>query len=129
MNEMFSASVDATAVIALLNRMGPSADFVCMEVGRDTAKRIVAEAQRRVRRASGVTASEIHFELTHDRKGYVVLAYKEGVGDAPIDIYLEHGTRVQAPIPFFFQAAELEQRPHMDRLIDRMTEWLEEVGR
>ncbi len=129
MSDMFSASVDASGVIDLFDRMAASADFVCLEVARDTAKRIVAEAQRRAKRLTGQTSSGIHFELSRDRSGYVVLAYTEGNQPDPVDLYLEYGTRVQAPQKFFFDSARLEEGPHLKRLIDRMTEWLEEVGR
>ena len=126
---MFSASVESSAVIGLLDRVAQSADFVCLQVGRDTAQRIVAEAQRRVKRASGVTASEIHFELTRDRKGYIVLGYQEGVGEFPIDQYLEYGTKFQMASPFFFQAAMLEEGPHLRRLTAELQRWLDVVGR
>lgn len=126
---MFSASVDASGAIALLDRVAQSADFVCLGVARQTAKNIVAEAKNRIRRATGETASEIHFELTRDGQGYVVLAYQQGIGDAPVDQYLEWGTHQQYARPFFFSSAQLEEGPHMRRLIDALTTWLEEVGR
>ena len=126
---MFSASVDTSAVIGLLDRVAQSADFVCIQVGRDTAQRIVAEAQRRVKRATGDTASEIHFELTRDGKGYVVLAYREGVGPAPVDLYLEYGTMYQYAQPFFMQAGMLEEGPHLRRLTAELQKWLDVVGR
>lgn len=127
--DMFTATVEATEVIGLLDRLAQSADFVCLEVARDTARRIVSEAQRRIRRATGETAGEIHFELTRDGKGYVVLGYQEGIGDFPIDKYLEWGTKFQSPHKFFFSSAQLEEGPHLRRLTDRIQEWLDEVGR
>lgn len=126
---MFSASVDASVVIAMLDRMAESADFVCREVGRETAKNIVAEAQRRVRRATGDTADEIHFELTRDGQGYVVLGYQQGVGEGVVDKYLEFGTKYQYARPFFFSSAQLEEGAHMRRLTARIQEWLDQVGR
>jgi hypothetical protein len=129
MTDMFTADVSATDVIAMLDRLAHSADFVVREVGHGTAQRIVAEAQRRIARATGATASEIHFELTRDGKGYIVLAYQVGVGDYPVDQYLERGTEYMRERPFFFRSAELEESGHRMRLIDRITEWLEAVGR
>ena len=125
---MFSVSVDASELLALFDRMGASADFVCKEVGRDTAKRIVAEAEQRVRRATGVTESGIHWELMRDGTGYIVLAYKAGVQE-PVDRYLEAGTKFMYARPFFFASAELESGPHLRRLQDRIQEWLDNAGR
>ena len=129
MADLFSASVEDTALIAMFGRLAQSADFVCREVALDTAKRIVAEAKNRVRRATGETASEIHFELSQDGKGYVVLGYQTGVGEDPIDKYLEFGTVTMYARPFFFSSAQLEEGPHLRRLTARVQEWLDEVGR
>ena len=126
---MFSASVESTELIAMLGRLSVSADLVCRQVGMDTAKRIVMEAQSRAKRATGVTAGEIHFELSRDGMGYVVLGYKVGVGEFPIDVYLEYGTSKMGKQPFFFSSAELESSGHLQRLTDKVTEWLEDVGR
>ena len=129
MADSFDATVDASQVLALFDRMGPSMDFLAREVGRDTAKNIVREAQARVKRATGVTAKGIHWELTRDGKGYVVLAYTKGNQPDPVDIYNEYGTEKMFAKPFFMVSAELEEGPHMRRLIERMEEWLAEVGR
>jgi hypothetical protein len=125
---MFSASVDFADLAALFDRLGPSADFVCREVGRDTANRIVAEAENRVARATGVTESGIHWELLRDGTGYIVLAYQAGVQD-PVDLYLEYGTKYMYKEPFFISSALLEQEPHMRRLTDAIQTWLDDVGR
>ncbi len=126
---MFTASVDTTETVALLDRLAYSAQFVLLEVARTTAQKIVQEAQARVRRATGETASEIHYELTRDGTGYIVLAYREGGNDGVVDKYLEYGTKYMYARPFFFSSAMLEEGPHMRRLIDRMTEWLYNSGR
>jgi len=133
-SQMFTATIDTAGVFALFDRMAESAEFVCREVARDTAKRIVAEAQARERRAvsgtaTGVTESGIHWELTRDGKGYIVLGYEAGLQDAPVDKYLEYGTMFMRAKPFFFQSAMLEETPHRERLVERLTDWLEEVGR
>lgn len=125
---IFSSSVESAELVALFDRLGGSADFVCREVGLDTAKRIVAEAEARVSRATGVTESGIHWEMTRDGKGYVVLAYRAGVQD-PVDKYLEYGTVHMYKRPFFFASAELESAGHLRRLTARIEEWLAEVGR
>lgn len=129
MSDMFSASVDASGLLDLFDRMGPSMDFLARTVALDTAKRIVREAQARVKRATGETAEGIHFEVTYDGAGYVVLGYTKGNNDAPVDRYLEHGTERMYARPFFFQSAELENGPHLRRLTEAMQDWLDQVGR
>ncbi len=126
---MFTASVDATEVVALLDRLAYSAQFVTREVARTTAEKIVHEAQARIRRATGESASEIHYELTRDETGYVVLGYREGGNEGVVDKYLEFGTKFQYAKPFFFSSAQLEDGPHMRRLVERMQEWLDNAGR
>jgi hypothetical protein len=126
---MFTASVDSQAVIAMLGRVGPSSDYVCREVARDTAKRIVAEAKARVRRATGATESGIHWELTRDGKGYVVLAYRAGAQTARVDYLLQYGSVRMYAKPWFFSSAYLEEGPHMRRLEEALRKFLEDVGR
>lgn len=125
---MFTANVEPAVVIGMLDRLAQSADFVTREVALGTAKRIVAEAQARVARATGVTETGIHWEMTADGLGYVVLAYQAGVQD-PVDKYLEFGTKYEYARPFFMAAGLLEEAAHLRRLTDRVAEWLEEVGR
>jgi hypothetical protein len=124
----FTVTVDSAEVIGLLDRLGASADFVVREVCLDTAKRIVAEAQARVARATGVTETGIHWEMTRDGKGYIVLAYQAGRQE-PVDLYLEYGTMHMYKRPFFFSSGLLEEGPHMQRMIARIQDWLEKVGR
>ncbi len=126
---MFTASADTAEAVALLDRLAYSAQFVTREVARTTAEKIVREAQARVRRATGETASEIHWELTHDEKGYIVLGYDTRVNKTFVEDYIEHGTKFQYAKPFFFSSAQLEEGPHMRRLVERMQEWLESAGR
>jgi hypothetical protein len=128
-SDNFSATVDASSVLALFDRMGPSIEFLARNEALETAKRIVREAQARVKRATGQTASGIHFAVTYDGAGYVVLGYTTGNNDAPVDRFLEYGTEKMYAKPFFWSSAELESGPHMRRLTDRITEWLVEVGR
>lgn len=128
MADGLTISVDAKEVLALLDRLSASAQFVTREVCLDTAKRIVAEAQRRVARATGVTETGIHWELTRDGKGYVVLGYQAGKQE-PVDYWLQYGTKYMRSRPFFFSSALLEEGPHLRRLIARMQQWLDNVGR
>lgn len=122
-----SASVDSAELIALLDRLGASADFVCREVARDTAQRIVIEMQRRIARRTGETASGIHWELSYDERGYVVVMGRKSRKHT--GVWLEFGTTHQFAKPFFFASADLEQGPHLRRLEARIQRWLDSAGR
>ena len=128
MADGFSATVDDAALLAMFDRLGPSIEFHCREVGRDTAKRIVSEAQGRVRRATGQTAKGIHWELSQDDKGYVVLGYRKGE-QAPVDRFLELGTATMLKRPFFWASMEVEAAGHRRRLEEALQAALTELGR
>ncbi len=128
MADGLTIEIDSAALLSMLDRLGPSADYVCREVGRDTAKRIVAEAKGRVKRKSGVTSEGVHWEMSRDGTGYVVLGYEAGK-QAPVDIFLEYGTKYMLKRPFFVSSAMLEEGPHWRRLEDAMTKFLSDVGR
>jgi hypothetical protein len=128
MADAITASVDATELLALLDRVGPSIEFHARDVARETAGRIVTEAQARVARRGGTTARGIHMDFTRDGKGYVVLAYEPDV-QAPVDKYLEAGTKFMLAQPFFFASAEIENGPHLRRLQDRVQDVLTDLGR
>lgn len=112
----------------MFDRIAHSAEFVCKEVARETAKRIVEEAKKRVERATGQTASGVHWEMTRDGLGYIVLAYRAGAQD-PVDQYLEEGTQFMPAKQFFFASALLEEGSHWRRLEERLQQFLDEVGR
>jgi hypothetical protein len=124
----FTISVDSKALLAMMDRVGPSLDFHCRDVARETAKVIAARATARVRRRSSATASGIHWDLSKDGKGYVVLAYTAGK-QAPVDRYLEYGTKYSLARPFWWTAALAEAGPHMQRLGQRIAEVLRDLGR
>ena len=126
--DSITISVDSAALLSMFDRLAALADYVCREVGRDTAKRIVAEAWRRVERASGQTESGIHWEMSRDGKGYVVLAYQAGKQE-PVDKYLEYGSMFMRAKPFFVASAMLESNGHMRRLEDAIQKFLNDVGR
>lgn len=129
MPQMFDIDVDATALLALLDRVGPSLEFHTRDVARETAVRVVAEAKSRVRRFTGRTGDEIHYDKTKDDKGYLVFGYQEGEGDYPVDIYLEYGTKFNYAHPFFFASALLENGPHMRRMAERVERVCADLGR
>lgn len=129
MAQMFTIDVDAKALLALMDRVGPSLAFHTRDVARETAALVAAEAVRRVRRKTTKTAEGIHYEMTQDGKGYVVLGYTPGHQDEPVDIYLEHGTMFMRKQPFFFSAAQLENGPHLRRMTDRVQQVLRDLGR
>jgi hypothetical protein len=133
MPSLFDVKVDGVSLVAMLDRVGPSVGFHCREVARDTAKRIVAEAQRRLDRAAPPethkTEKGIHWEMTRDEQGYVVLGYEAGGNESPVDYYLEHGTKYMYARPWFFSSAILEQGPHLERLAETIQTVLDDLGR
>jgi hypothetical protein len=116
------------ALLAMLDRVGPSLEFHTRDVARETAIRVAREATARVRRREGTTASGIHWEMSRDGKGYVVMAYEPGK-QAPVDKYLEAGTRYMLARPFFFASAEIENGPHLRRMEQRIQQVLDDLGR
>ncbi len=128
MSKLFDVSVESRELIDGLTRLAQSADFVCTEVGRETADRIVTEAKGRVSRASGDTQAGIHWELGDDGRSYWVFGYTKGP-HPPVDYFLEWGTKFMTAREFFYPSVTLEEGPHMRRLEDRVQSWLDEVGR
>jgi hypothetical protein len=124
----FTSTVDASALLAMLDRVGPSLEFHTRDVARETAKRVAVEATSRVSRREGITASGIHWEMSRDGKGYVVMAYEAGK-QAPVDKYLEAGTKFMRARPFFFASAEIENGPHLRRMEERVQQVLSDLGR
>ena len=129
MADGFSAIVDSTKLLALMDRVGPSLEFHTRDVARETAGRVVAEAERRVERATGKTAEGIHAEMTKDGKGYLVMGYTAGAQPSPVDIYLEFGTEYSYKRPFLFSSALLENGPHLRRMQERVQQVLDDLGR
>lgn len=130
MADGFTISADASELLALIGKAGDAVDDVCRDVSRETAKRIVFGARSRVRRATGHTKEGIHYEETRDKKGYVVLAYDVTVLPhlAPVDYYLEYGTRYMQEHPFFRSAALVEEAGHLRRMTEAVALKLEEMG-
>lgn len=129
MPEMFSASVDAKALLAMFNRVGPSLDFHLRDVARETAAAIAGHARGAVSRDTGQTAQGIHDEPSFDKRGYVVMGYTPRKKRAPVDRFLEHGTRFMRARPFFFGAAARENATFLRRVADRIQQVLNDLGR
>ncbi len=129
MADGFDVDVDATALLAMFDRVGPSLEFHLRDVARLTATRIVTEAKARVHRATGETGEGIHYDTTKDEKGYMVFGYEQGRQENPVDLYLEHGTMYMLAHPFFFSAAAIENGPHLRRTSDRIEQVLADLGR
>ena len=128
MADGFEAYVDNTALLAMMDRVGPSLEFHTRDVARETAIRVAYEATARVRRRSGQTAEGIHWEMSRDGKGYVVLAYEAGK-QAPVDRYLEEGTKFMLARPFWWASAEIDNGPHLRRMEQRIQTVLDDLGR
>jgi len=145
----FTVSVEARALLAMFDRVGPSVDFHCREVARDAAKRIVASAKQRVARLTGSTQTNIHWAQTYDGKGYVALGYdRESSVDRRttlrrnprakyaarhrqhhVDLYLEYGTKFMRKQPFFHQAGVAEDAGFRRRMSSAIQTVLDDLGR
>lgn len=129
MADLFSVAVDAVALLAALQKAGPSMDVRLRAVAKITADNIDHEATARVRRLTGATAEHIVVEPDKAGKGFVVYV-KHADADtwANLDRGLEFGT-VRAPAyPFLLDAARLESGPHYRRIEDAIAASLEESG-
>lgn len=119
---LMSIEVDLTDLFRAMDRASENIERRLKTVASATADRVVTGARSRVRRATGVTALGIHKEETHDKTGYVVLAWdpqlarrlsESGNNAAVINRgkpgWIEHGTVHMEARPFFFQSARLEE--------------------
>jgi len=144
---LFNVSVEAQSVIDAINRVSTRAPAEVRAAAKDTAIRIVDETQRRVARATGETATGIHWDLNYRGTGYVVLmgdvvsaaetGRRERLGMKSrkstlhqikhTGIWLEFGTPRMRRRPFFFSAAEVEAGGHLRRVEQALQGVLDEV--
>ena len=129
MADSFTATVNSSALLAMMDRVGPSLAFHTRDVARETAVRITAEAKARVARRTGETSREIHWEMSKDEKGYVVLAYDTTMNKTIVDVWLETGTKWMNAQPWFFASALIENGPHLRRMEERIQTVLDDLGR
>ena len=131
--------VDAGAVTQALRTLPAELERRVQAASEITARRIAAEAQRRLRAqlgpdATGTTVAGIEARPSKSGRGWVVLADHPDTPSLPL--WLEKGTRAGKrrngatipPRPFFYAAALLETEAHARRVRDAMAEAATAVG-
>lgn len=112
MSDQLTITVDTSALLAAIDAIPEAVHRHLKLAAKVTADHIAAEARGRVRRRTGKTAQSIHVEETHSGDGYVVMAYDPAAGRAPVDMFLEFGTKFMTAKPFLFASARLEEGAH-----------------
>lgn len=123
----FTATLDVSGVLAKIDRLPTVITFLTRRLGQQTAMRIVAEARARVARDTRLTQNGVHYEMTRDGTGFIVLAYQAGA-QAPVHDFLEYGTVYMHAQPFFFEAAAIENASYHDRLADAIESAITDLG-
>jgi hypothetical protein len=72
MADGFQITVDDSALLAALNRLGPAVERYTMPAALETAKAVQREAKARVARRTGATSEGILVRKDYAGKGYVV---------------------------------------------------------
>lgn len=125
---LMTVDVETRELLQAMDRLGDLAEDYAKAAGMETATRIASEAEARVARREGVTASNI---VATDElpswlgggKGGPTSAYvyvKAVRRPANLPLWLETGTRYMGAQPFLFVSARLEEGPHLRRLADAM---------
>ena len=128
-----SATLDASAVLSALKRLGDTALKYTKPASKISADSIQREARRRVRRATGQTADNILVLESYDKQGYVVLTkdqrtdgtYKQA---KHVGLWLEGGTKHMPAHPFFYPSAKLEVAAHERRIGEAVGRAIAESG-
>lgn len=126
MSDGITVDVETDALIAAINRVGNvRAEAAVDRASLATSNAIVREARGRLSRqlgpnATGTTAAGIQIERA-DRGGYIVGSGRDQFPTLPL--WIEKGTQkgrkgshTQAPRPYFYDSAELEEQPHRERV-------------
>jgi len=154
MPDRLSITCDARELLTQMDKIIPGIEDVCKDVALEVAKRLVFGARSRVRRATGETADGIHYEESHDRKGYVVLSSFKGATISfhrhikgywrskgpgaghtqrvspwnPVPYFLEYGTKYMTERPFFFSEVAIQEAGFQRRLSEAIQAKLDELG-
>lgn len=133
MSDGFTATVDAAGLMDALHRLGDTALRYTVPACKVSADSIQAEAQRRVRRATGETAEGIGVDELRSGEGYIVDAVNLRMPNLPL--WIEGGTKQGKPrshtdpgTPFFSPAIRLEASQHERRIADAIGEALAAEG-
>lgn len=140
-----TAEVDADGLIAAVQRLGEwRAQAASDRASLATAHAIVREARARLSRQLGPDATgrtEAGIDITRaDRGGYIVGSGRNPMPNLPL--WIEKGTRKGTRItrgrarsggnmkarPYFYESAELEELPHLQRVVDELQAEIDAEG-
>lgn len=122
---VFTIEVDTSEIVAMLERMGPSAEGLVHDASRVTAERVQQEARARARRRTGVLVDAIAIEeMGPPLNGYRVfvdeMTDERGQRADEFALWHEAGTQHMSAQPFMENSATLEEQPHLRRLSDAL---------
>jgi hypothetical protein len=131
------ATLEDEAIRTVLDGLGASAQPFIAAASKETADRIVVEAQARLRRqlgpgASGQTEANIAARPAFDRNGFIVISEREPLPNLPL--WLEKGTKKGKGMhanyarPYFYVSAELEAGAHYRRIGEAIQQAIEAKG-
>ena len=148
-----TASVESTALIAALDRLGVSVETYTKPTAKITADNIAREAKARVARRTGETAAGIVVDEDYGKVGYVVRTSDVVSGqeraqreseinsrasrlranrtyqqEAHVGLYLEYGTKHMSKREFFFPSVRLEEAAHDRRMRDAIQAAIDACG-
>lgn len=127
--DRLTIDVDATALVAALDRLGAVAERYVKAAAEVTAQRIAEGARGRVRRATGQTAAAITVsEAPGPLGGYRVFVGSMQGRAANLPQWLEFGTRKLSAQPFMFNSARLEEGAHERRIRQAIERAIAEQG-
>lgn len=127
MADLFRVEVDASGVLAMLQRLGPAAEQHVRAAAKDTAERIKREAERRLHRQTGKRAGTLTVEEDTERKVFWVSP--QGAKPRNVPLWLELGTIKMTARPFLQNSARLEDGAHLRRLAAALQDAIDEVSR
>lgn len=121
--------VDASSLLAALDRLGDAIAPRLKRVARGTAEAIQSGAQRRLSAqtaGTGQTAAAITIED-------IVGGYRVYVGPVPqraenLPLWLEFGTKHMTGRPFLFAEAVLQEGAHLRRVAEALQDAVDEVS-
>ena len=129
MADGLTITVDASRVLAALDRLGPVAEFFVRQTAKETADRIVAKAKARVAWLTGDTSRALGVDLLRRGIGYAVVQAPVSVKKRKVPRFLEHGTRYMVAQPYFDVSAADERADHERRLAEALERALDSLGR
>lgn len=131
---LLAVDVDATELLAALDRLGDGAEVVCQEAALETSRVIQREGRARVRRATGRMREAIWYDTAPGPLGgyrvYLLPMSDPDGGMRPENFGLWHevGTEKMTAQPFLLISAQMEEGAHLRRVSDAVQDAIDEQG-